>query len=204
MDGRARSRRASVMAISVLGVGIVLAGIPARGLVLPNVAEVLARVPHQIDPATLPAISVQQEVADWDHNVAGPEMQGIVLTLAENLELESQALIQHDPSILVAVDHGDRLAEMQDRLQEAIRTGTTVVAHYQFDAVDVSLLVPFGMQTGLSLGFNARGTLVKETYDGGGRLQSEDSSPFALTFAMRRATGDRWLNVAVLPSPAGG
>ncbi len=186
-------------AVLVLGVGLVMAGSPARGLVLPDAAEVLNRVPHQVDPATLPAISVQQEVADWDHDIAGPEMQGIVLTLAENLELESQALLRHDTSILSAVDHGDRLEEMQARVREAADTGTTVIARFQFDSLDVSLLVPFGMQTGLSLGFTGQGTLVRETYDGG-TLVARDPSPFHLTFAMRRATGDRWLNVAVLPA----
>ena len=199
LRGTARSGLATG-AVLVLGVGVVMAGGPARGLVLPNVAEILNRVPHQVDPATLPAIAVQQEVADWDHDVAGPEMQGIVLTLAENLELESQALLRGDPSILEAVDHGDRLDEMQARVREAADTGTTVIARYQFDSLDVSLLVPFGMQTGLSLGFTGEGTLVRETYDAGGTLVAREPSPFHLTFAMRRATGDRWLNVAVLPA----
>ena len=126
-------------------------------------------------------------------------MQQIVLTLGENLELENQALLQKDASILTAVDHGDRLIEMQGRLQDAIATGTTVIARYQIDSLDVSLLVPFGKQTGLSLGFAARGTMTQETYDAAGTLQGRQASPFALTFAVRRATGARWLNVAVLP-----
>jgi hypothetical protein len=33
---------------------------------------------------------------------------------------------------------------------------------------------------------------------------SRQSSPFTQTFAMRRATGARWLNVAVLPATPGG
>jgi hypothetical protein len=191
---------ASAVAVLVLGVGVVAAGTPARGLVLPDVAEILARVTHQIDPSSLPAITVEQEVADWDHQVAGPEMQGIVVTLAENLELESQALLRRDASILTAVDHGDRLAEMQQRVAEAESTGVTTIARYRFDSIDVKLLVPFGMQTGLSLGMVSTGVVTTETYDRAGRLQDSNTSPFALTFAMRRATGDRWLNVGVLPS----
>lgn len=193
--------RAVVTAVAVLavGAGVALAGTPARGLVLPDVAEVLARVPHQVDAATLPIIRVEQDVADWDHTVAGPEMQAIVLTLAENLELESQALLRRDASILAAVDHGDRLAEMQQRVAEAASTGTTTVVQYRFDSMDVRLLVPFGMQTSLSLGFDSTGTLVRSTYDDSGALQSWVEEPFSYTFAMRRATGDRWLNVAVLP-----
>ncbi len=32
---------------------------------------------------------------------------------------------------------------------------------------------------------------------------SQTSGPFDLTFAVRRATGDRWLNVGVLSAPPG-
>ena len=80
----------------------------------------------------------------------------------------------------------------------------TTIVHYDFASLDVSLLVPFGMQTGLSLGFTGSGTLTQETYDAAGHLQSQNQAPFTLTFAMRRATGDRWLNVGVLPVPPGG
>ena len=58
--------------------------------------------------------------------------------------------------MLTAVDHGDRLDEMQGRLDGATASGATTVAHYDFDAIDVSLLVPFGQQTGLSLGLRGR------------------------------------------------
>ena len=194
----------AVVAVLVLGAGIVLAGTPARGNVLPDPAEVLDRVPHAVDPATLPAIVVGQDVADWDHQLAGPGMQAVVQTLGENLELESQALLRRDPAILTAVDHGDRLAQMQARLQAAIATGSTVIDHYRFESLDVSLLVPFGVQTGLSLGFTGRGTVIHETYDASGARLSESSEPFDLTFAMRRATGARWLNVGVLPPVSGG
>ena len=68
----------------------------------------------------------------------------------------------------------------------------------------ITLLVPFGKQTGLSLGLESRGTVTTETYDDGGNLQSRSSAPFAKTFVMRRATGARWLNVAVLPLDADG
>ena len=93
---------------------------------------------------------------------------------------------------------------MQDRLRSAVTTGTTVIARYQFDAISMSLLVPFGRQDGLSIGLHSRGTVTQETYDAPGALVSKQTSPFSLTFAMRRATGARWLNVAVLPQGAGG
>jgi hypothetical protein len=161
-------------------------------------------VPHIVDPATFPAITVDQQVADYDHTIAGPGAQAILMTLAENLELENQALLRRDESLLTAVDHGDRLAEMQGRLRDAVSAGRTVVAHYRFDAVNVRLIVPFGVQTGVSLGFESRGTVTEETYDAGGAVQGRRTSPFALTFALRQATGGRWLNVAVLPPGSGG
>ena len=92
---------------------------------------------------------------------------------------------------------------MESRLQEAAATGTTVVERYDIDDVHVALLVPFGRQDGLSLGLESRGTVTEETYTAG-RLQARTSSPFAKTFVVRRATGGRWLNVAVLPPTAEG
>ena len=68
----------------------------------------------------------------------------------------------------------------------------------------LTLIVPFGKQDGLSLGLESRGEVITETYDAAGSLQGRVSSPFAKTFVMRRATGDRWLNVAVLELPAAG
>ena len=189
----------AVGAVLVLGAGIVAAGTPARGLIQPDVAEILNRVPHQVDPATLPTITVSQDVGDFDLSLVGPGAQQLVVTLGENLQLENAALLRRDGSILTAVDHGDRLLEMQDRLQKAVASGTTTVELYTFDTVTMSLLAPFGRQSGLSIGLDSRGTVTRETYDTSGTLQSRTTSPFAQEFVIRRATGARWLNVAVLP-----
>jgi len=138
-----------------------------------------------------------------DHEIAGAGAQAIILALAQNLELENQALLHADPTILPAVDHGDRLIEMQGPLQTAISSGTVTIARYRIEAATVSLLVPFGRQTGLSLGFDSRGTVTELTYSASGVLEGQQSAPFAMTFVMSRPTGGRWLNVAVLP-PGGG
>jgi Na+-translocating ferredoxin:NAD+ oxidoreductase RnfD subunit len=190
-----------VVAVLAVGVGIVAAGTPARGAIVADATEALTGVLHQIDPATLPAISVGQDVADWDHTIDGPGAQAILVTLGENLELENQALLRGDGSILTAVDHGDRLKQMQARLADAISSGKVVVSHYRFDAVHLTLIVPFGVQTGVSLGFVSTGTVTEETFVGG-VSQGQQTAPFNLTFAVRRALGDRWLNVGVLPTAA--
>jgi len=78
-----------------------------------------------------------------------------------------------------------------------------VIEHYRFDSLDMSLIEPFGVQTGLSLGLAARGTKTEETYDATGSMLESHDAPFTTTFVMRRALGDRWLNVAVLPAEDG-
>jgi Na+-translocating ferredoxin:NAD+ oxidoreductase RnfD subunit len=190
----------AVAAVFLISAGIVLAGSPARLPAPADTAAVLDRVPHQVDPATFPDITVATDVTDWDHEIEGQGARDIVLTLAENIELENQALLRDDASILPIVDHGDRLREMQGRLQEAKASGRVVIARYRFDSLDMSLIEPFGVQTGLSLGLAGRGTMTEETYDPSGTLVERHDSPFATTFVMRRALGDRWLNAAVLPT----
>ena len=193
----------AALAVVLVGAGIVVGGTPARGLVVPASAEILNRIPSQVDPATLPPVTVGQDVQDFDPVLAGAGMQEVVVTLAQNLELETQALLRRDAAILLVIDHGDRLAQMQARLADARASGTTIVEHYRFDSISVSLLIPFGKQDGFSLGLSGRGVLVRETYDAAGTLVATESSTFVKTFAVRRVYGQRWINVAVLPATTG-
>ena len=197
-----RAAGATLVAVAVLayGTGVVFAGTPARAVVVgTSSSEILARIPSQVDPATLPPIQIGQDVVDWNSVLAQPaSMQAILVTLAQNLELENQALLRRDGSILTAVDHGDRLVQMQATLAAATASGQIVLEHYRFDSVRVRLLVPFGRQTGISLGMGSTGTVVTQTFDASGALVSTTTAPFAETFAVRQALGDRWLTVAVL------
>ena len=99
------------------------------------------------------------------------------MTLAENLELENQALLRRDGNLLTAVDHGDRLTEMQGRLRAAIRRVGPSSTHYRFDAVHVIIISPFGVQTGGSIGFDSRGTVTEQTYDACGTLLDRERLP---------------------------
>ena len=113
--------------VLVLGVGIVAAGTPARGVNPVNMAEVLDRVPHEIDPATFPSITVGKDVTDWNHAVAGDgRAGGRADDGGEPGAREPGAAAARRHASSTAVDHGDRLDEMQGRLQEASATGTTV------------------------------------------------------------------------------
>jgi hypothetical protein len=189
---------AVMLAVVLVGAGIVAAGGPARGVVDASPEDVLGRLPDDIDPSTLPSITVAQDVVDWNHEITGTGAQEIVLALAENLELEHQALRLGDAALLPVADHGDRLDELRRRLDDA-NDGTRVAERYSIKDVRITLVVPFGRQTGLSLGLESRGTLTTETFRSDGDLVSRSSSPFAKSFVLGRPTGGRWLNVAVLP-----
>jgi Na+-translocating ferredoxin:NAD+ oxidoreductase RnfD subunit len=197
---------AMALVVAVAGTGVVFAGSPARVAAAPDMTEVLNGSQYQIDPSTLPPITVNRSVKDWDREIADSAPDLLVI-LAQNLQTESQALLKSDANLLTAVDHGDRLDQMRARVAGDAASGTCVIDVYKFDSVNVTLIVPFGVQTGLSLGFDAKGTVTRETYQasGGqaGNLLSSQSTPFAQTFAIRRATGARWLNVAVLPPGTG-
>jgi len=194
----------AALVVLVLGASIVVAGTPARGFVVASSAEILGRLPTQVDPGTLPAVTVGQDVADFDPTLATGGMTEIVVTLAQNLEFENQALLRRDGSILTAVDHGDRLIEMQGRLDAVAAGGRTSLTHYRFDTIHATLLIPFGKQDGFSIGLRATGSMIQQTVDASGTVQGDaQATRFDLTFAVRRATGDRWLTVAVLPAPPG-
>lgn len=197
--GRLARVGVGAVAVAALGLGVVAAGRSASGVIAGEPEDVLGRVPHEVNPATFPTITVDQGVLDWNHEISGEGAQQIALTLVENLELENQALLRNDPTILEAVDHGDRLDDMRGRLVVAQETDLTTILRYEIDDVHVTLLVPFGRQDGLSLGLESRGTMITEVHDASGKVQSSESSPFATTFVLRRATGDRWLNVDELP-----
>ena len=102
------------------------------------------------------------------------------------------------------MDHGDRLEEMQEHLRNGRASGRTTISRYDIDTVKMALVVAFGRQNGLSVGLDSVGTVTEETYDASGTLVSQTTSPFAQMFVIRRATGGRWLNVAVLPAGGGG
>jgi hypothetical protein len=199
----ARRRLAQVGAIGAaliaIPAGVVIAGVPARQPTVPGFEDIVGRVPREVASSTMPTIHVDQEVLDWNHELTGSGVEQIVLTLVENLEIENQALRRGDPELLAAVDHGDRLEEMEARVREAVAAGSVAVDHFQIDTIDVVLLVPFGRQDGLSLGLESRGTLTTTTFQASGDVRTTTSESFATTFVMRRATGARWLNVATLP-----
>ena len=178
--------------------GIVAAGASSREA--PQVAQASSVPPvtAHVDPSTLPPVTVDTDIAEL-HGLAISEAQDIGVTLAENLETETQALLEADKALLSAVDYGDRLSEMQQRFDGAIAAGTTEVETYAFDSLHIGSVIRAPGQGALSLGVEARGTLEQITYDADGKQIERSSSPFAITFVLAAPTGDRWLIAETRP-----
>jgi len=187
------------VAVALLLAALSFGARSAEGILAGEPENLVGRMAERLDPATFPTISVDRAVTDWNHEIDVAGARQNVLTLAENLALENQALIERDDALLTAVSHGDRLEALRSRLAKARDTGRTVIQRYDIDSVRVSLLVPFGRQDGLSLGMVSRGTVTTETIDAAGATVSSTTGPFETMWAMRRATGSRWLTVAELP-----
>jgi hypothetical protein len=203
--GRALGRGAIVGATVVLvGATIVAAGAPARESLVTASTSAASRPVAQpqldvhVDPSTLPQVTVDPEVTDRG-DLSQADAQAIALTLAENLEVEAQALRRGERSLLPSVDNGPHLTSMQQRVDDVIETGRAVVPHYAFDELHVVLVHSAG-QSGLSLGFEARGTVEEVTYGVDGSARSRTTSPFARTFVLSRPTGTRWLLVDTQPN----
>jgi hypothetical protein len=204
--GRALARGAVAgAAIVLVGTSVVAAGAPAResfvsaSASVPSSASAVPEVSVIVDPSTLPRVSVDPEVVDRG-DLTRSEAQAIALTLAESLEVEAQALRRGEKSLLSMVDDGQRQTTLERRVDEVIETGRAVVPHYAFDDLHVVLVQPEG-QAGLSLGFEARGSVEEVTYRVDGSERSRTSSPFSKTFVLSQPTGDRWLLVEVGPNP---
>ena len=170
----------------------------------PRVDEVLDRVPaRRSTRRRFPTITVEQDVVRLEPRDRRAGVHELVLTLAENLELESQALLRADATILRPSTTATGSMRCGRGSTTPRRPALTVVERYQIDDVNVTLLEPFGRQDGLSLGLESRGTVTEETYDADGRAAGAGASPFATTFVVRQAPAGGGSTSAVLPLEAG-
>ena len=204
--GRALVRGAIAgAAVVLLGTAVVAAGAPAREAFVATSGSAATDPPAEplldvhVEPSTLPPVTVDPEVVHRG-DLTQAEVQAIALTLAENLEVEARALRRGEKSLLSSVDDGQRLTTLERRVDDVNETGRADVPHYTFDELHVVLVQPEG-QAGLSLGFQAGGSVEAVTYGVDGEEAGRTSSPFSRTFVLSRPTGDRWLLVEVGPNP---
>ena len=104
-----------VMALAaavVFAGGVVVANIPSRVPDVDALPTLESGVVAEIDPASLPSVTIDPEVAGISARLATPEgAQDLAASLAFNLEVEKEAVIRGDATLLAAVDHGARLEE---------------------------------------------------------------------------------------------
>jgi hypothetical protein len=161
--GPARSRSSCCSC----GAGIVSPARPARGLVVADDAGALdaSRTRSTLD---LPAITRRPGRRRLDHTIADRRAR-----TSSDPRREPGAREPGAPPARPVDPRGGRPrrppAEMQAGSTEARRPGrpsSTTTGSTRWPRADR----PFGVQTGLSLGFDATGTLTEETYDANGTL----------------------------------
>jgi hypothetical protein len=197
----ARRTRPTVRVIGVVGaaglagVCIAVAGLSARDVADPAPAAAAGSV-AEIDPVSLPAVSIDPAVAGLSADLATPEgAQELAATLAWNLQVEAEALATGDASLLAAVDHGQRLED----LEAAIADEERVVPSYRFDSLDLVVVFPGGVQSGPNAGLRATGTVTETVYGASGSQGTRPGRSFATTFALRQFGDGRWLTTDTLP-----
>lgn len=183
----------------LVAVGIVIAGSPARQPALASsVPEPAFTV--DIDAATLPSVSVDPSLDQLNMSIDADVTSQLAVVLAENLALEGEAIRHADVSRLAIADGGERLNEIQTRLEEAVTEGRRPVDHYHFDSLHLRAAGLSEGQTSAALAFEGTGTIDQVVHDASGDELESSSRPFQATFVMRQLGGERWSIVRVIES----
>jgi hypothetical protein len=184
----------------LVGVLIAVAGLPARGASVPAAPPaVAAGSVAEIDPTSLPVVSVDPDVAGLSADLATPEgAQELAATLAWNLQVEAEALATGDASLLTAVDHGQRLEDLEAEVAAGAESGERVVPAYEFDSLHLLVVFPGGFQSGPNAGLIAEGTVTEVVHDASGGQATRPPRPFTTTFSLRQMTDGRWLTTDTL------
>jgi len=191
--GRARTFWRGALAGSVVATVallIVAFGAPARQPARANVPEEVPEVEVDVDPASLPAVTVDPEVTALSSDIGTPD--DLAITLARNLAIEAEAMQRHEGELLLAADFGGRLDEMLAQMSQSVASGEWVVARYSFVSLHLRAVAVESGQ-GTDLGFEALGTVEETTYDADGEELHRESHPLASLFVLKLTPGDVWL-----------
>jgi hypothetical protein len=192
----------ALAAAVVFAGGVVVANIPSRVPDVDALPTLESGVVADIDPASLPSVTIDPEVAGISARLATPEgAQDLAASLAFNLEVEQEAVIRGDATLLAAVDHGARLEKMQAQI-ERDADEVRVASSYRFDSLHLIVVFPGGLQTGANAGLVASGTVTDVSYTSSGQESGSTERPFAFTFALRQVRPGHWLITDTLESPS--
>jgi len=195
-SARAFARGVAVGSLAVLvAVAIVFAGDPARRPAEAAVSRNGAPFPIEVDVQSLPIVTIDDSVRRLDFTVDDSTVRAIAVMLAENLALEAEALRTVDASLLALATGGERLPEMQARIDDAVTTGQRATDRYEFGSLTLRLADESEGQTSAALAFDADGTIETVVVDTQGETIETSTRSFTSTFVMRQLAGDRWLVV---------
>jgi len=193
---RVFAKGAAIGSVMVLvSAGIVAAGSPARGTQEATNAQA-AVVEVEVDPASLPPVTVSREAQALNSEM---DPDALALNLAENLAIEGDAMLRGDTALLRGANDGERLVEMERKIEVAATLGQPVVSEYTFDSLHLDVVFTDGPQGGASLAFVAEGTVDEVSYDASAAEQGRETKPVATTFVVRRGSGERWLILSEVP-----
>jgi hypothetical protein len=184
--------------VGILAGAIILAGIPARTSTAFAVGG-SSVVPIVVDVPGLPEPIVEGSVTEVALDVDGDFLDALVLNFSEDLALEAEAIRTADGSLLGLAAGGERLTEMQARLDAAIADGSRRADHYTFETLTLGAHEAIG-QVSAGLVFTGTGTVDRVVYDTDGNEVSRSSEPFDDSFVLRQIAGERWLIVQVAPA----
>jgi hypothetical protein len=192
----------ALAAAVVFAGGVAVANIPSRVPGVDALPTLESGVLAEIDPASLPSVTIDPEVAGISARLATPEgAQDLAASLAFNLEVENEAAIRGDATLLTAVDHGARLKKMQAQI-DGSADGVRVASSYRFESLHLIVVFPGGIQTGANAGLVATGTVTDVNYTSSGQESGRSERPFAFTFALRQVRPGHWLITDTLESPS--
>jgi Na+-translocating ferredoxin:NAD+ oxidoreductase RnfD subunit len=185
---------AGALIAGVLAAGVAVAHMPSRvpaSAAGPALASVTV---EPVDPASLPAVTIDRDVAGLSASLASPQgAQELAATLTWNLQVETQAIVTGDASLLPAVDDGARLHDLESMIAASGADGSRVAPRYIFDTLHLEVVYPGGLQRGANAGLVASGTVEDVTYSSSGQQLSIARRPFAFTFSLRQTTNGHWL-----------
>jgi hypothetical protein len=184
--------------VVLVAFAIVLAGGPARPSATAAVPAIPDSIPVEVDPSSLPVVTVDDSVEGMSMQIDQEVAADLAVTLAENLALEGEAIRTVDANLLALADGGDRLTEIQARLNDAVTSGERPVDFYTFDDLTMRLAGEEEGQASAAIAFDAPGKVETVIYDSNGDEIARSERRFASTFVLRQLAGERWLIVDVL------
>ena len=160
-----------------------------------------AAVDVSVDPATLPTVTIDDQVAGSSAELATQQgAQVLAAALAFNLAVEAEAIRSGDEGLLLAVDHGARLEELQALSPPSARPRRADLPVRHAAPVDrLSRWIPERPNAGLT----ATGTLTNVTYSADGEPVSVTEEQIDMTFSLRKFPSGRWLTTGTPSTSAG-